>query len=139
VALLLTTVGCSRVERAKIARGDNPGVVILTPADGSSIEAGDIEVNVRVFNFRIVDKRGQKPARGEGHIVFYLDVASGDVPTATGRTALTSRGKYLVSPNLTHRWSAVTRGEHSLAVQLVNNDDTPLSSPEFAWITVSVT
>jgi hypothetical protein len=92
----------------------------------STIPAGDVTVTIVISNFKVVDKTGQTAAPGEGHIVYYLD----STPlTTAGQTATPATGLFTDSTATSYTWHNVTSGMHSLSVQLVNNDDTPLSPP----------
>jgi len=90
---------------------------------------------VRVSNFNLVDKIGQANIPGEGHIIYYADVQP---PTTPGQPALTAPGTYEVSANTSYLWTNLFTGVHTLGVQLVNNDNTPLSPPVIAQVTMNV-
>jgi hypothetical protein len=92
----------------------------------STNPAGDIIVNIVISNFKVVDKIGQTATPGEGHIVYYLDSAP---LTTAGQPATQATGLFADSIATTYTWHNVTAGMHLLSVQLVNNDDTPLSPP----------
>jgi hypothetical protein len=103
-----------------------PIVSITSPYYMSTNPAGDIIVNIVISNFKVADKVGQAAAPGEGHIVYYLD----STPlTTAGQPAVPATGLFADSIASTYTWHNVTTGMHSLSVQLVNNDDTPLSPP----------
>ena len=92
----------------------------------STIPAGDVTVNIVISNFNVVDKIGQPAVPGQGHILYYLDVTP---PTTGGQPATPSAGLFADLAATSYTWHNVTPGMHSLSVQLVNNDDTPLSPP----------
>src|SRR6185436_6504036 len=50
-----------------------PALRITDPKNGDTVNDGSITVKVNVDRFKIVDKRGQNPVPGEGHLVYYLD------------------------------------------------------------------
>lgn len=90
--------------------------------DGAEVEGSDVLVAVTVRgDFRIVDKRGKAAREGEGHIHFYLDVD--EIPTDPNEV------DYHDTHETRHMWLDVEPGEHTLAVQLVNNDHTALVPP----------
>jgi hypothetical protein len=114
-----------------------PTVTISSPADGSTIEAGDVEVTVSPANFEIVDKLGQAAVEGEGHVHYYIDVD--EIPTTPGQPAVTAdENTYHAAATTSYPWSSVEAGEHTFGVQLVNNDHTPLEPPVTAEVTVTV-
>ncbi len=116
--------------------GANTPVAAITPADGSSISAGDVNVAALALNFNLVNKLGQTNAAGEGHIHYFMDV---DAPTSQGKPAVTSAGTYTEGINTSYTWKNVAPGTHTFSVELVNNDHTPLNSPVVARSTVTVT
>lgn len=87
-------------------------------------------------NFQVVNKLGQPPASGEGHVHFYMDVAK--VPTEPGKPAVTAQGTYHATAGTSHTWEDVPAGSHTFSAQLVNNDHTPLSPPVSETVTVTV-
>jgi len=123
----LTAVACKSGETdARITR----------PAQGSTVEAGNVTVSVEVDKFNVVDKIGQAPEDGEGHVHFYIDV--GEIPTVDGEPATTEEGTYHAQATQEFTWEDVEPGTHTFAVQLVNNDHTPLRPPVIAQVTVEV-
>jgi len=112
-------------------------VKIVEPAEGATLNAGDIKVAVEVKKFNIVDKIGQAAVDGEGHIHYYID--AGEIPTKDGQPAVTkSNNTYHAQATKEYTWPNVSAGEHTFAVQLVNNDHTPLRPPVIAQVTVTV-
>jgi hypothetical protein len=107
-----------------------PAVEITYPQEGGDpIPSGDVLVAVTVRSFGIVDRIGGKPKAGEGHLVYYLDVE--DVPTKDGRSAIADGSERSAASAMTsHTWKDVGPGPHTLGVQLVNSDDTPLDPPQ---------
>lgn len=130
----LGVVACVLIATTACGTGSNVAPTVgfrATPAHG------DIEVEAYPTAFDVVDKLGQAPADGEGHIHFYLDVDP--IPTSPGKPAVTSdAGTYHATARTTHAWRDVSKGTHSLGVQLVNNDHTPLDPPVFAQQDVRV-
>lgn len=100
-----------------------PVLAITSPAEGDSVAAGNVTVEVEVGNFTLVEPTGQSNVPGEGHIHYYLDALPLENPD---EPAIPESGEYAVSTNTSYTWENVTAGEHILAVQLVNNDHTPL-------------
>src|SRR5688572_18299566 len=109
--------------------------IITSPSQGSTVDAGNVTVAVDVKKFDVVDKIGEEPRDGEGHVHYYIDV--GEIPTVDGEPATTDEGTYHAQATTQFTWEDVEAGEHSFAVQLVNNDHTPLSPPVIAQVTVT--
>ncbi len=82
-------------------------------------------VTVEADNFKVVDKIGQAKAPGEGHLIYYLDITS--PPTTAGQPATTAAGSYFETAATSYTWTNLPAGVHTFAVQLVNNDGTPLN------------
>lgn len=112
-----------------------PGISIISPSASANLPAGDVTVTVSVSNFNVADKQGQANVSGQGHIHYYLDVAA---PTAPGQAAIPTSGTWVHVAALTYTFSNVAPGTHTLAVELVNNDHTPLVPPAVDTITVNV-
>jgi hypothetical protein len=131
---LLGSVACSSDESPTV--GEPPSVSITAPTDGSQVTAGSVTVIASVQNFDIVNKLGQPPVPGEGHIHFYLDVKK--IPTTPDKPAITADAKtYHAVATKSYTWTGVKPGKHTFAVQLVNNNHTPLSTPVTAEVTVT--
>ncbi len=114
---------------AKDVPASSPALAIIKPNKGSTILAGDIETAVKVSNFNLVHKPGDANVKGEGHLIYYLDV---EPPTDPLLPAFTSTGTYGADYGTSHIWMGVAPGAHTFAVQLVNNDHTPLRPPVIA-------
>jgi outer membrane protein assembly factor BamB len=112
-----------------------PILHIVSPSEGEILPSGNLTVSVEVLNFDLVEALGEAAVEGEGHLHFYLDV---EPPTTPGQPAVTENGTYMVTTGTTVTWENVAAGEHTLSVQLVNNDHTPLSDPVVATTTVMV-
>lgn len=120
------------------AAGDGEPVVTITePESDATLEAGGVDIAVEVEGFSVVNKLGEAPVEGEGHIHFYRDVD--EIPTEPGKPAVTDDAStYHAAATTSHTWEDVEAGEHTFAVQLVNNDHTPLEPPITAEVTVTV-
>ncbi len=112
------------------AAAATPAIQIIAPTDFSSYHTAVIEpvlkIAVSVTNFKLVDKTGQPAASGEGHIIYYIDA---EPPTAPGVSAVSPGGSYITTTATAIIWENLPKGAHKVAVQLVNNDNTPLSPP----------
>jgi hypothetical protein len=103
-----------------------PEVFILTPLYNVTIPPGDIAVTIKVTNFSIVNKIGQPNISGEGHVIYYLDVIP---PANAGKSATGTAGTFFETADPSYTWKNVAAGDHTVSVQLVNNDGTSLSPP----------
>jgi len=137
VAGLLAVVVLASATLAGCGESADRSVKIVEPAEGATLNAGDIKVAVEVKKFNVVDKIGQAANEGEGHIHYYID--AGEIPTKDGQPAVTkSNNTYHAQATKDYTWPNVSAGDHTFAVQLVNNDHTPLRPPVIAQVTVTV-
>jgi hypothetical protein len=113
-----------------------PRAVIVQPRDGARFSSGNIDVLVEVNNFSLVPNTGQTSASGEGHILYFLDTVA---PTNPGKPATTDPGTYASSSLTKNTWQNLAAGSHTLSIELVNDDDTPLTPAIVATVTVVVT
>jgi hypothetical protein len=103
-----------------------PGNIVepLPSPSTTSVTYYEATVTASVYNFKLNDDNiGKANVPGEGHYIYYLDAAP---PTTQGQPAFTAPGSYRISASHAVSWNNVPVGEHTLAVQLVNNDNTPL-------------
>jgi hypothetical protein len=95
-----------------------------SPPTTTSVNYYEATVTASVYNFKLNDDSiGKANVSGEGHFIYYLDAAP---PTTQGQPATTAAGSYRISASHAVAWTNVPVGTHTLAVQLVNNDNTPL-------------
>ncbi len=113
----------------------SPQAMIAAPKDGELLPAGDVNVSVDVMHFNLTNKLGQANVTGEGHILYYMDVTA---PTIKGKPATTASGTYVPTAEKSHTWKNVKPGMHNFSIELVNNDNTPLSPPVTDKVTVMV-
>ena len=112
-----------------------PQIRILSPGDVGIVGPDNFTVTIGVANFRLADALGQPNVAGEGHVHYFLDV---EAPTTPGVPAIPASGRYVPTTNTSYTWSEVPGGFHTVAVELVNNDHTPLVPPAVDTITVLV-
>jgi hypothetical protein len=112
------------VQKITVTLDTNPRIKISNPANGAIGKAGSLTITVDVSNFFVSDKQGQPAVSGEGHIHYYMDTIP---PNTLGRPAVPTSGTWAHSANTSHTFTNVTVGIHKIYVQLVNNDDTPLT------------
>jgi len=107
--------------------GDSPPSVYITYPDfDGGVDAGNVTVTVLVRNFSVVNRIGKSNRVGEGHIVYFKDVVP---PTKPGFPAMTGPGTFQISAQTWCTWYNVSMDTHTFAVELVNNDNTPLVPP----------
>ncbi|MEN6340969.1 MAG: PQQ-binding-like beta-propeller repeat protein [Methanospirillum sp.] len=114
-------------------------VMITSPMAGSFETAGNVTVTAMVSgNFTVVDKQGEANVAGEGHVHFYMDLDQ--VPSTPGQPAIPTNTsiQWAHVSGTTYTFTNVTPGDHTFAVQLVNNDHTPLIPIETDNVTVTV-
>ncbi|MHB8104157.1 MAG: cupredoxin domain-containing protein [Dehalococcoidales bacterium] len=112
-----------------------PTAVITSPREGAIIQGSDVAVSIQVSNFNLVAKIGESNVSHEGHVHYYLDV---DAPTTAGQPAEPDHGIFEHSVNTTFTFINVAPGTHFVAIELVNNDSTPLDPPVVAKVTFTV-
>lgn len=105
----------------------SPAVSITSPQNGATLSGPSIPVTVTVTNFRVVDKQGQAAAAGEGHVHFYLDVST--VPSDPAKPAIPANAQaaWAHVSGTSYTFTNVSPGMHTVSVQLVNNDHTPVT------------
>ncbi len=111
----------------------NPRAVILLPRDGGQLPPGDVIISVESNNLLLVAPTGQTPAPGEGHIIYFMDEEASADP---GNPAITDTSFSTSDTNYT--WHNVTTGTHTFSIELVNDDDTPLTPGVVSKITVTI-
>lgn len=132
VALGVMLSGCTSAP-------ETPTIRITAPANGATVLAGDVRVDVDVENFNIVDKAGQAPVLGEGHVHFYMDLTT--LPSTAGQPATPPDPGILWAhvTDDTYTFTNVSPGVHTFAAQLVNNDHTPVVPVVSDTVTITVT
>lgn len=109
-----------------------PSLRILSPSGDVTLVGGKAFVAVEVRNARL----GTSTDSSKGyHLHYYLDAI---VPTEPGRSAIPSVGQYVSTTKTAHEWIVSGVGLHALTVQLVTDDNRPLSPPVVAAVTVKV-
>ncbi len=102
-------------------------VTFASPATGETV-TGPVRAQVDLENFDIdAESVGKPPETGTGHLHFTMDGGKFDKPRYSGANGelavkLGVDGKYspAVAPEITYR--NLPPGEHTLTVQLANND-----------------
>ncbi len=114
------------------APAPTPSIRILSPIPDVTLVGGKAFVAVEVRNAQL----GVSTSSAKGyHLHYYLDAI---VPTEGRRSANPSVGKYVSTTKTAHEWTVSGVGLHVLTVQLVTDDDRPLTPPVVAAVTVKV-
>jgi len=111
-----------------------PTLQILTPSDGATISGGEVLVVVQVKKAPLGSGAAGRSDRSYD-LIYYRDVVP---PTAAGKPAVTTGGSWEKCTSTSHVWKLSGSGRHTLSVQLVNSDGTPLRSPVVGTVTVNV-
>ena len=109
-----------------------PTLRILSPAPNSVIADGFATVTVDV---RHTDLSSAASSSRGYHLHYYLDA---DIPIDPTKPAIPASGAWTSTTKTTHEWSLRGEGLHILAVQIVTNDDRPLTPPVTAAVVVRV-
>ncbi|WP_440951371.1 PQQ-dependent sugar dehydrogenase [Methanosphaerula subterraneus] len=114
-------------------------IMITSPQNGTVVTPGNVTVTAMVSNFSVVDKQGQANVAGEGHVHFYMDV--NQIPDTPGQPAIPTDPTAVWNhvSGTTYVFTNVTPGQHRFAVQLVNNDHTPVVPIMNDSVTVTAT
>jgi hypothetical protein len=105
---------------------DPVSVYITYPDFDGGVDAGTVTVTVLVRNFSVVDRIGEQNKPGEGHIIYFKDIPP---PTIPGLPVATKPGTFQISVLTSCTWYNVSPDTHTFAIELVNNDNTPLIPP----------
>ncbi len=114
-----------------------PGIEIVSPADGSWVPAGRVEVRVKISYIHRSSGASLPVGRnGIQHIIYYYkDV---DIPVPRDRPPLSAPGTVQVAPEITAYWQDVGPGTHTFGAQRVDMERIPLSPPVLDRVTVAV-
>ncbi len=113
-----------------------PSIKITSPGENATVPAGNVTISAHVDDFGLVNSLGAANVNGKGHIHYFMDVA---VPTTPGKPAITASGTYVPTADTSYTWTNVKPGKHIFAVELVNNDHTPLNPPKYTMVNVTAT
>jgi hypothetical protein len=108
---------------------DEASVGFVEPTDGAAV--GDpVTAEVELEGFEIdADQVGMDNVEGEGHLHFSMDGGKYDTPKYSGANGelavqLGVDGQYSPATEETITYESLPKGEHTLEVDLVNNDHT---------------
>ena len=120
--LAAVLLACLAFGAAFAAAAANPQLAVNSPTEGQSIDGTSVTIEFEVSDFSVVpstvplSEAGNRPdanVEGEGHLHFMLDLMPVIVWESTEPYTLED----------------VPPGEHTLMIELVNNDHSPLASP----------
>jgi hypothetical protein len=123
------------------AGNGEPSVTIITPEDGSSA-SGAVTVEVALERFALDEAAvGMANQEGKGHLHFSLDGGRFDTPKYSGANGqlakqLGTDGQYSPAVEPTITYTGLPPGEHTLEVDLVNNDHSETGVSETVTFTV---
>ncbi|MBE0481505.1 MAG: hypothetical protein IBX68_11070, partial [Dehalococcoidia bacterium] len=136
IALAVTMIACPAEEEESPTPGEAtptpaeeaPTIRITSPEQNEIVTGNETTVEVEVENFELVDEIGEMAEEGRGHIIYYLDI---EPPTEPNMPALpeNENATWVATPDTSYTFENVTAGPHTVYVQLVNNDHTPLDPP----------
>jgi len=104
-----------------------PSVSFTAPMDGST-QGDPVTATVKLEDFAIApSKVGGSNSSGKGHLHFSLDAGKYDYPKYSGANGALAKklgveGKYSPSVKPTITYKNIPAGEHTLTVNIANND-----------------
>ncbi len=99
------------------AQSTNPTFEVITPTENQTLYGNKVPILFRVTNFQLSASTDPK-AKGEGHILIWLDEL---VPTVDNATKVTDN---------TFTYSDVPYKDHKLTAELVTTDNKSLTPPQ---------
>lgn len=120
-----TTAG----ETTSATSADEASVSFVEPTDGATV-SDPVTAEVELEGFTInADQVGKDNVEGEGHLHFSMDGGEYDTPKYSGANgelavSLGVDGQYSPATEETITYENLPAGEHTLEVDLVNNDHT---------------
>ena len=140
-ALGLAACGDDDEDTTTAAETSEATVAFVSPEDGAT--AGDpVTAEVQLENFEIDPAAvGMGNAEGTGHLHFSLDGGKFDHPKYSGANGelavqLGTDGQYSPATEPTITYTGLPAGEHTLEVDLVNNDHSETGVSESVTFTV---
>jgi hypothetical protein len=134
-ALGIAACGDDDEEGTTAAQETGASVSFVSPADGDTV-SGPVTAEVELTDFTLnADEVGMASVEGEGHLHFSMDGGEYDTPKYSGANGelavdLGVDGQYspAVEPTITYK--GLPPGEHTLEVDLVNNDHSETGTSE---------
>ncbi len=139
IIISASLTGCVNQSNTNPPTTNTPTLTITQPHDGASLSEGNITVKVQVSNFNLVDKLGQSNVAGEGHLHYFLDYSAPTTPNQPAVPPSGSNVKWAATANTTYTFHNVSAGSHTINVELVNNNHTPLEPPVTSSVSFTLT
>jgi hypothetical protein len=123
------------------ASGGEASVSFVEPTDGATV-SNPVTAEVQVENFTLnAQAVGKENVEGEGHLHFSMDDGKYDYPKYSGPNGdlakqLGVQGQYSPATEPTITYDGLPAGEHTLTVDLVNNDHTETGTSATVTFTV---
>jgi hypothetical protein len=111
------------------AAGAKPSIIVVSPQNGAVVKGSTVTMQVAVSDFTLVKpvlKNPPPPNGNVGHIQYALD-STANVDVARD-----------ASMSLTHTWTNVTPGRHTLIAYLANTLSLPFPTAKPAQISITV-
>jgi len=139
----LGVAACGDDEDSDSASSDaaKPSVSFVSPTDGE-MTSDSVTAEVELNNFQIdAVSVGKAAEDGKGHLHFSLDGGKFDTPKYSGPNGelavkLGVDGQYSPSTEPKITYSGLPKGEHTLKVDLANNDHSPTGTSATTTFTV---
>jgi plastocyanin len=129
------TVGCGGDD------SKDASVSFSNPKPASTVQS-EFTANVSLDNFEIdAANVGKQNENGKGHLHFSLDEGKYDTPKYSGENGKLAKqlgvdGQYSPSTTPSITYKGIPSGEHTLKVELANNDHSPTGTEETVKFTV---
>ena len=121
-----------------VANAGTPEVQVVSPADGATV-GPKVTIQVKPSNFTpALDLEGKPNLKGYGHYHVFVDMPA---MTAGGGGAMMSMAGMVLMPgsdSFDVDLSAWPAGKHTLTVELVQNDHTPIEGAKPAMISINL-
>jgi hypothetical protein len=140
VVTALGVAACGDDDESESA-SSGPAVSFVSPADGE-MTSGSVTAEVELEGFEIdAVNVGKATEKGQGHLHFSLDGGKFDTPKYSGPNGelavkLGVDGQYSPATEPRITYSGLPKGEHTLEVDLVNNDHSETGTTASTTFTV---
>ncbi len=125
-------------EPAPVANAGTPSVKILSPADGVTV-GPQVTFQVQPTNFTpALDLEGKPNLPGYGHYHVFVDMSMAAMSSSSGMMSMEGMVLMPGSNTFTVDLSAWPVGKHTITIETVQNDHTPVSNAPEAMITINL-
>ena len=105
-----------------VEQPDDPFIAITSPTFGQGLDSSSVYLELLILDFELSDDVGSAPEDGIGHYLISVDGEDRDY-------GVDADGVWV---------GRLAPGEHTITVELVDNDGTPLSTPTTDTVAVTV-